>query len=368
MNDAGTQLSGEIRLGDCLDLIEKQDNIYDAIVTDPPYETSYQGKVWDSTYISFSPVLWARLFQVLKPGGFLAAFAAGRLYHRMATAAERAGFIIYPFMNWKFDGGLPKPINVSELFDRRKIILSDNQAEAFDVALKRPYRWVLISLNTANGMIARDWIRMADDCPTVTAKGRLVYDAHIARLNAPERPIIGYRVGSGYTRANVEQGLQNRNRVTFPIYARHVSQEAQEWRGHYYGVNAMKPCTQPIMMAQKPPEGLMLDNIRKYRTGALNLGALEQRLGSWPTTILEHPRARRSEHQSDHVSVKPVPLMEDLCVLLCPSGGMILDPFAGTGTTGVAARNQGFSFVLIEQNEDMQAVIQRRLLSQNEDD
>src|SRR6185437_10706000 len=118
------------------------------------------GKGWDKTGIAFSNDLWGKLFAALKPGGFLAAFSIPRLYHRMAVAAEDAGFELYPFMVWKFDGGLPKPINLSELFDRD---------------------------------------------------------------NLTEREIIGYRNGSGYTKANVDHGAQSRTHTQFPIYARHVS-------------------------------------------------------------------------------------------------------------------------------------------------
>lgn len=286
-------------MGDCLDLIEDQENVYDAIVMDPPYETALHGKSWDQTGISFSPLLWRKLFKVLKPGGFIAAFAAMRLYHRLATAAEDVGFNLYPFMTWKFDGGLCKPINVSELFDR------DNVAH---------------------------------------------------------REIIGYKNGSGYTKANVDHGAQNRSTTRFPIYARHASQEAQDWRGHYYGVNALKPCMEPILLAQKPVvTKRAIDNIRLHGTGSLNLGALQEIHGCWPTTILEHKKAKKSDHGSNHVSVKPVGLLEDLCLLLCPANGKILDPFAGTGTTGIAARKRGFDCVLIEKDADMEAVLNRRV-------
>jgi DNA modification methylase len=273
--------------------------LYDAIVTDPPYELGLHGKKWDKTGISFSPALWQILFAMLKPGGFIVAFSAPRLYHRMAVAAEDAGFIMFPFLTWSYQGGVPKPANVSELFDR-------------DVL--------------------------------------------------PEREIIGYKSGSGYTQANVDQGAQNRTTTTFPVYARHVSAEAQEWRDYYYGVNCLMPCAEPIMLAQKPiDQPRTIDNLRAWRTGALNLGALKQRYGTWPTTIFKHDKARKIDHQSTHPSVKPVSLMVDLCSLVCPTGGIILDPFAGTGTTGIAAQSLGFACTLIENNAEMDTVIQRRL-------
>ncbi len=289
----------DLRMGNCLDILSGQENVYDSVITDPPYEIGLHGKGWDQTGITFSSDLWSKLFRALKPGAFLAAFSIPRLYHRMAVAAEDAGFELYPFMVWKFDGGLPKPINLSELFDRD---------------------------------------------------------------NLTERKIIGYRNGSGYTKANVDQGAQARTHIQFPIYARHVSQEAQDWRGWFYGVNTLKPCLEPILIAQKPIQaGRMIDSVRQWGVGALNVEVLKIKTGNWPTTILEHKKAKKADHQSDHPSVKPVGVMEDLCSLLCPPGGLVLDPFAGTGTTGIAARHLGLNCVLIELNPKMEEVIQRRL-------
>ena len=288
-----------VRIGNCLDLIETEANIYHAIVTDPPYAISLHGYAWDSTDISFSAALWERLFRVLKPGGFIAFFAAPRLYHRAATACENAGFELYPSLGWRFRDGLPKPINLSELFDR------DNLAE---------------------------------------------------------REIIGTRRGSGFTQANVDHGAQARTHVTFAMHSRHVSDEAQTWRGFYYGVNALKPCMEPVVLAQKPiSERHMIDNVRRWGTGALNIGALRDRYGLWPSTLFTHRKATGEEHQSDHPSVKPQALMEDLCTLLCPGGGHILDPFCGTGTTGIAAQAGGFDCTLIESNPEMEEVIRRRI-------
>lgn len=294
-----TKSNIEVRIGDCLDLIETTENFYHAIITDPPYEISLHRKSWDNTGIAFSNNLWSKLFHVLKPGGFVAAFASPRLYHRMAVAVEDAGFEMYPFMIWQFAGGLPKPANLSELFDRD---------------------------------------------------------------NIETREIIGYKSGSGFTKANVDQGAQERTHTEFPVYARHVSPEAQQWRDWFYGVNTLKPAFEPILIAQKPIQtARMIDNVRQHGVGALNIGSLKEKYGGWPNTILEHPKARKKDHGSTHPSVKPVPLMVDLIELLTPPEGILLDPFAGTGTTGVAARQRGFNAVLIEQNPEMEPIIRRRI-------
>lgn len=292
----------ELVAGDCLAALrqwQEDSTVFDAVVTDPPYEIALHGKEWDNTGIAFSQELWSGIYSVLKPGGFVAAFSATRLYHRLAVAIEDAGFKLYPFLSWQFPGGLQKPINLSELFDRE---------------------------------------------------------------NVPNREPIGWRKGSGYTTGNVKHGAQNRSGKLFPVYERLVSEEARQWEGYYYGVNAMRPTMEPIVLAQKPiAHDRMIDNVREFGTGALNIGALKERMGEWPGTILTHKKARQADHGSNHPSVKPVGLMEDLCLLACPAGGHILDPFAGTGTTGVAAQELGFRCTLVERNPEMQPVIQRRL-------
>jgi DNA modification methylase len=64
---------------------------------------------------------------------------------------------------------------------------------------------------------------------------------------------------------------------------------------------------------------------------------------------------------SKHPTVKPVDLMQWLCRLVTPKGGTVLDPFAGTGTTGEAAFREGFNAVLIEREPEYQNDIRRRM-------
>jgi DNA modification methylase len=302
-NGADKRGKCDLLIGDCLEILRGfvRDGIqFDAIVTDPPYEIGLHAKAWDQSGVAFSPELWGAFHALLKPGGFVLAFGASRLYHRLAVAGEDAGFKVHPFLHWEFTTGLPKPVNLSELFDRE---------------------------------------------------------------NVPSRPVIGEKRGSGFTSANVEHGAQKRSKTTFAIRERHVSDEAKAWKGFYYGLNCFKPVLEPIFCGQKAPSpDRMVDNVRRHGTGALNLGAVAARNGGgWPTTAFRHPKARKEEHGSDHPSVKPVSLMEDLCLLACPPGGRILDPFAGTGTTGVAATKQGLDCTLIERDRAMEPVIRRRV-------
>lgn len=278
----------------------RQDGVmFDAIISDPPYEIALHGKSWDNTGIAFDVEFWKLCYSVLKPGGYLLSFAASRMYHRVACAVEDAGFTMYPMLQWQFQGGLPKPANLAELFDRD---------------------------------------------------------------NVKDRKVLETKAGSGFTSANAKHGAQQRLTKEFAVKERGVSEESQKWLGYYYGVNTMKPSQEPIVMAQKPIEAKrMIDNVREHGTGALNIGAFKDRDDRWPTTAFEYAKASVRDHQSNHPSVKPIDLMADLCLLACPKGGHILDPFAGTGSTAAGALRNGFSCTLIEQNAEMRTAIENRL-------
>lgn len=295
-----------VEIGNCLDVLERykaEGKLFDAIVCDPPYEIALHGKSWDSTGIAFSVDFWKLCYDVLKPGGFLLAFAAGRKYHRVAVAVEDADFTLYPPLQWQFPGGLPKPANLSELFDRD---------------------------------------------------------------NVKDRKVLGTKTGSGFTSANEKHGAQARLTKEFVVKERGVSDEAKQWDGYYYGVNTLKPAQEPIVLAQKPiEEKRMIDSVRQHGVGALNVGAIRERTGNWPTTVFEYAKASVKDHKSNHPSVKPISLMQALITLACPPGGHILDPFAGTGTTGAAAVREGFDCTLIEMNPDMEKVIRDRVNHRN---
>lgn len=186
--------------------------------------------------------------------------------------------------------------------------------------------------------------------------------------------------------------------------------EAQAWQGWS---TALKPACEPWVLARKPLEGSVAANVLAHGAGALNIdgcrieagdkapapvgqfggseigptglrgvsdGAADG-LGRWPANIVHDgspevvaafpddaarffysAKADADDRLgSKHPTVKPVDLMQWLCRLVTPPGGTVLDPFAGTGTTGEAAWREGFSAVLVEREAEYQADIRRRM-------
>src|ERR1044072_2607889 len=293
----------DIHISDCREFAAtmiEQSMMFDAIITDPPYEINYMAKEWDDTGVGFAPDTWEMLVRILKPGGFIAAFAMPRLYHRMACAIEQAGVETYPFMIWQYNSGMPKCQNVSKLFDR-------------------------------------------DNCP--------------------DRTPIGSRRAAGYNSLQIKHGQQQYSKLGFALYEENVSEEAKQWAGYFYGVNTLRPMFDSIYVGRKPiAEPRVIDNLRKHGTGALNVAALRDRGdGSYPGNVLPHSKLPASSPGTGFPTVKPVPLMEDLVALLCPPQGIVLDPFSGTGTTGLACRNLGINCTLVDRDPAMRKVMEQRL-------
>lgn len=372
------------------------------------HSSGFMGQSWDGAdadggLIAQDPAFWRLVYDLLKPGAYVAAFSSARTGHWQAVAMEMAGFIMHPMIGWITGQGFPKAHSVSKAIDEHLGV----DRKVVDLVKRRDIR---------NG------------------QGEL---RGAALVSASQR----------------ENG---------PQYVEHAiteagSPEAAEWEGWFYSTQTLKPALEPIYIAQKPfseKNGFL--NILKHRTGAMNIdgtrvmtgdnlnggayavegqdrhdgderwrfksggaGNFEQPQGRWPANLIhdgsaevialfpdskgqlaavgpEHgdnasvhafnsrgPRPAQTPRGDDgsaarffnsfppdlppilyvpkataedragskHPTVKPVALMRHLCRLLTPPGGTVLDPFAGSGTTGVAALAEGMRPILMEREQ-----------------
>jgi site-specific DNA-methyltransferase (adenine-specific) len=206
----------QILHGNNLDILPTlADNSIDSIVTDPPYELGFMGKKWDSSGIAYSVELWQQCLRVLKPGGHLLSFGGTRTYHRVAVAIEDAGFELRDSIAWLYGSGFPKSLDVSKAIDKAA------GAEREVIGEK------------------------------VSPDG-IPYSARIVNKSGPQ---IG---GSAY--GDFQGGG---NQLTAPS-----TPEAQQWQG--WGT-ALKPAFEPVIVARKPIEGTVANNVLKWGTGGLNI-------------------------------------------------------------------------------------------------
>lgn len=369
----------------------------DACVCDPPYGLKFMGKHWD--YDVPTVEQWREVFRVLKPGAHLLSFFGTRTYHRGVCAIEDAGFEIRDCIMWVYGSGFPKSLDVSKAIDKAA--------------------W-------AEREVVGEIVR--GDVEAAKVNGATIAAADANRNN---KAIFGYGV----------------EKLTIPS-----TDAATQWDG--WGT-ALKPACEPIVVARKPIEGTVAENVLKHGTGAINIDGCrigtntethassprherngfvkgfvggtnteQHSHGRWPANLIhdgseevraafpdlgkagQHVGRNRDgevhnaiygarkveakdagysdsgsaarffycakaskqdrneglgDNKNHHPTVKTTDLMRYLCRLVTPPGGLIIDPWAGSGSTGKAAVMEGFRFIGIESEESYCRIAEARI-------
>ena len=369
--------------GDCLEEMQKlidDETQVDSIVTDPPYHLTsiterfgkegstpaqygtdgafaraskgFMGKEWDGGDIAFRKETWGLALKLLKPGGHLLAFSGSRTYHRMAVAIEDAGFEIRDQIMWIYGSGFPKSLNIGKAVDKK---LGNER--------------VTVGERTRN-------VKPFDD----------------------------------------DNGWNSNNTTGNYIYTKGNTQY-EGWG------TALKPAHEPIVLARKPiSEKSITDNVLKHETGGINIDGCrvegkvkrpdtnpdfrdvakkamaqggqdklnfnqisgaerkeieENNLGRFPANVMHDglqedwaryfycPKTSKAERGelNTHPTVKPKKLMQYLCRLVTPKNGTVLDLFMGSGSTGIAAKDEGFDFIGIEKDKEYFEIAGARIKS-----
>jgi site-specific DNA-methyltransferase (adenine-specific) len=391
----------KLYVGDALTrLKELPDNSIDSIVTDPPYEIGYNGKAWDSSGIAFSVELWAEALRVLKPGGHLISFGAGRTWHRMACAVEDAGFEIRDQIAWLYSSGMPKATDMSNLIDK----LDTDLTEVYRcTAWMRSTGITSKEINTATGTnMASHYLTKASQ-PTVpvpelmdllrplfAAKGVTVPDwvEQLVKDRAPKnssyysREVIGEKIMGENPFASQDDTTEGRKKKTVKI-TKAKTPEAEKWVGW---TTSLKPNFEPAVLARKPvKEKTVAANVVKYGTGAMNIAATRYDFetiegGRYTSNVMidesaatelgdparffyvakPSPSERPVVNNQAHPTVKPLTLMRQLVKLVTPPGGVVLDIFAGSGSTLEAAALEGFDSIGFELTPEYVPLIEFR--------
>ena len=414
----------EVINSECSEYLDTlDDNSIDACVTDPPYELGFMDKDWDRSGIAFDPAFWEKVKRVLKPGAHMAVFGGSRTYHRIAVGIEDAGFEIRDTIDWIYAEGFAKSHDVGKAIDEH--------------------------------------LGKKDD------RNRIGLKEKASRKDGSMVDRNSY--GNQWT--DNPSGWEERGRN--PYKTAPASDEAKKWDGWD---TQLKPAKEPIIIARKPLEGTVAENVLEHGTGALNIGdsrvgtkknvpssvsrsedgnslsgsvdgslrnetgnesGHDPNTGRWPANVIfdskmaeeideqsgrdltaggdvkekqrddtnvygeywgtaKHesyddkggasryfktidyhvednlgffycPKAKRNERDlgveggNDHVTVKPIELMSYLVRLLAPKEGHILDPFAGSGTTGMSAALEGAGADLVEMDEDYCEIARQRV-------
>jgi DNA modification methylase len=331
--------------GDNMDLLrDLPDNCVHAVVTDPPYGLSFMGKKWD--YDVPTVELWAECLRVLKPGGHLLAFAGTRTQHRMAVRIEDAGFEIRDMIAWVYGSGFPKSHDVSKAIDKaagaeREIItnpLAAKQTASIRTNAYGDYNATTHISPTPATEAARQW----------QGWGSALKPA-LEPITVARKPLIGTIAENvlqhGTGAINVD-GCRVAHNEPLQLCKRTGNLENGMNKGNAYGVyNATNNNKSSADPAGRWPANLIhdggLDVVKELKSAArffytAKAGGRDRNANLDP----DNPNA--------HPTVKPLLLMQYLVRLVTPPGGVVLDPFMGSGTTGLACRREGFDFIGME--------------------
>ena len=346
--------------GDANDILSDLEQV-DSCVTDPPYGLSFMGKAWD--YDVPSVDIWTQVYDVLKPGAHLLSFFGSRTYHRGAIPIEDAGFEIRDQLMWLYGSGFPKSHNIGKAVDKlqgneREVVgvvkrtgknddiygtykgnntetKGTSEYEGWGTALKPAHEPIVMARKLIKGTVAENVLEHGtgginiDDCRVGTES--LEYrttsyrDAKTGEFSGQGQTnhITGQKTVEGRFPANV---MHDGSEVVGDIFLGDSS-------GYFYCPKASK---------KDRDEGL--ENFEEAQTTDGNIRSNSETARTFG--------ANSVLRKNVHPTVKPTELMRYLCRLVTPKGGVVLDPFMGSGSTGKAAIMSGFKFVGIELNEE----------------
>ncbi|AIT13202.1 DNA methyltransferase [Mycobacterium phage Abrogate] len=376
----------DLRLGDCRDILtELEDNSVDAILTDPPYELGFMGKKWDGSGIAFDVEMWEQCLRVLKPGGHLLAFGGSRTWHRLTVAIEDAGFEIRDSIAWINGSGFPKSASIykqtiktlEERYgsarcdcldprdgqpDQRGIGVGPGRSEPRRVISDSESGWPKADAKVCSwcGLPDADWLASLEPLgtalkpsfePIVVARKPLVgtVAANVLEHGTGALNIDACRIGTA-------QGRWPTNVVLDDAQAAELDAQSGISTSRAGKRNAPKDAGIFGAYAGNDPDRMGHDD----SGGASRFFPVFKYQAKAPTK--ERPSyVNEDGTKVAHSTVKPLTLMRWLARLVCPPGGVILDPFAGSGTTVEACLLEGFDCIAIENEADYIPLIEHRI-------
>lgn len=322
----------DLLAGDCRELVAAlEPESIDSCVTDPPYGLKFMGQRWDGG-VAFEPETWKAVFRVLKPGAHLVAFGGTRTYHRLACAIEDAGFEIRDQLAWVYGSGFPK---------------SHNRPGGLGTALKPAWEPICLARKPLAGTVAENLVRFGT--------GALNIDG--CRIETSGRP-ARKKTGERWAASNIDsfgsKAVGETDQGRWPANLIHDgSDEVLAGFPDQTGANGGNGTfVQHTWAGRDATE----QSIERSKGSAARFFYCAK-----ASPAERHAGCEDLPKRNKHPTVKPVKLMRWLVRLVTPVGGTVLDPFAGSGSTLIAAELEGFASVGCELSPDYVVIAERRL-------
>jgi DNA modification methylase len=358
----------------------------------------FMGKTWDGTGVAFNPATWAEALRVAKPGAHLLAFGGTRTVHRMVCAIEDAGWEIRDMLVWGYASGFPKSLDVSKAIDKaagatrdvvgpatrhagqsyqwagdvRHPTHSESKSaitapatedaakwDGWGTALKPAWEPIVLARKPMRGTVAANVLEHGT--------GALNIDG--CRIDYGQEPVPDLehwkQTSGGWKNASTAGVVPNDNSkgrwpanviLTDPIFDGDM--EGVEGAGAATTGGSIKTARQGFAQDSYMGGGAGTEGYESYGDS-----------GTY-SRFFVIPKAARSEREpaghtgeraNTHPTVKPVGLMRHLVRLVTPRGGVVLDPFLGSGTTAVAAIEEGFDWIGIEKEAEYVSIAEARI-------
>jgi len=394
----------KIFCGDCRDVLPEIGPV-DSVVTDPPYGLRFMGKAWD--YDVPDVALWRLVLAACKPGAHLLSFAGTRTQHRMAVNIEDAGFEIRDMIAWVYGSGFPKSLDVSKAIDKaagvdvsrdgyipngknnthgkgwgggRKTSITAPATDAakqwagWGTALKPALEPITVARRPLIGTVAENVL--------AHGTGALNIAACRVGLADGDRKVGGFGAGKvgfgGGDARGVEWTEQTQGRWPANLIHDGSDEVVAMFPGNAGGGTATRGASSRIYGGGKGFTAATGEEVGYGDSGSAarffycaKASKADRDEGCEGLEAKNNMRVnapRKSEDEKHatrlgnfHPTVKPCSLMRYLCRLVTPPGGIILDPFMGSGSTGKAAIAEGFRFIGIERDIESCVIAVARL-------
>lgn len=384
--------------GDCLEILkELPDSSVESLITDPPAGISFMGKAWDDDkggrkqWIAWMSEVMSECIRVMKPGAHGFVWALPRTSHWTATALEDAGFEIRDVVTHLFGSGFPKSLNVGKLV---------KEFEGWGTALKpASEHWILVRKPCAEKTVAANVLKHGTGGINIDAS-RIRTNEDTSRVtNAAMR---GNNFVSGRTEKGPIGGGHAQGRFPANLVLSHnddcvevVTEAVSAWEctpgcavvmldeqrgnlgesaggndrfrdGHHYKDSGPgKPCGFGDSSGASRFFYCAKASKKDKNAGLEGMPEKQVRSAGGTTSsgkpTMEGRDRFGSMQQNTHPTVKSSTLMSYLIKLITPPNGIVLDPFMGSGSTGVAAKREGFKFIGIEKEPEYFQIAEKRI-------
>ena len=398
------------------------DNYFDAVVTDPPYGlgkepnaaelmqdwvefgyhevkgTGFMGKEWDAFVPQ--PVFWKEVFRVLKHGGHVLSFFGTRTYDWGVMSMRFAGFEVRDCIQWLYGSGFPKSHNIGKAIDKmdgndREVI--EGRQSASSLGNKKTMDGGIANKNYKFTKGNSEWegwgtaLKPANE-PIVLARKPLEKGLSVAEnilkwgvggINI-DASRIGFRDDADYkesTQKNQHADFGTKPMTNNNVYGDYsmVQPKNYEPTGRFPANIILDEIAAEILDEQSgisKSTASVRNNKKRNEDNVYGGGkgipqiSLESNHSDkgGASRFFYCAKASKSERNkglegfnNGHPTIKPIKLMQYLVKMVTPPNGKVLDPFCGSGTTGIACKIEGFDFVGIEQDAEYFKIAKARI-------